>query len=164
MDEKPRRKRDLLKRLNDNYRVVFIDDESLEEVVSFRLTMRKLYIIISTLFVLVAMATVAIVVLTPVKYYIPGYAGGKTRLEVVKLKQNVDSLSDLVAAQEKYQENLRNVITGNMKTPLDTTMLDLKKTRQEEINSLLPASGELMKQAARSVKKDKEKSGKQPDK
>ncbi len=159
MDEKPRRKRDLLKKLNDNYRVVFIDDESLEEVVSFKLTMRKLYIIISTLFVIVAIATVAIVVLTPVKYYIPGYAGGKTRLEVVKLKQNVDSLSDLVAAQEKYQENLRNVISGNMKTPLDTTMLDLKKTRQEEINSLLPASGELMKQAARSVKKDKEKSG-----
>lgn len=159
MDEKPRRKRDLLKKLNDNYRVVFIDDESLEEVVSFKLTMRKLYIIISTLFVIVAIATVAIVVLTPVKYYIPGYAGGKTRLEVVKLKQNVDSLSDLVAAQEKYQQNLRNVISGNMKIPLDTTMLDLKKTRQEEINSLLPASGELMKQAARSVKKDKEKSG-----
>jgi DMSO/TMAO reductase YedYZ molybdopterin-dependent catalytic subunit len=139
--------------------VVFIDDESLEEVLSFRLTMRKLYIIISTMFVLVAVATVSIVVLTPVKYYIPGYAGGKTRLEVVKLKQNVDSLSDLVAAQEKYQENLRNVISGNMKTPLDTTMLDLKKTRQEEINSLLPASGELMKQAARGVKKDKEKAG-----
>lgn len=156
MDEKPTRKRDLLKRLNDHYRVVFIDDESLEEVLSFRLTMRKLYIIVSTLFVLVAVATVSIVVLTPVKYYIPGYAGGKTRLEVVKLKQNVDSLSDLVAAQEKYQENLRNVITGNMKTQLDTTMLDLKKTRQEEINSLLPASGELMKQAARSVKKDKD--------
>ncbi|MBW7914140.1 MAG: hypothetical protein H3C54_10720 [Taibaiella sp.] len=156
MDDKPTRKRDLLKRLNDNYRVVFIDDESLEEVLSFRLTMRKLYIIISTLFVLVAVATVSIVVLTPVKYYIPGYAGGKTRLEVVKLKQNVDSLSDLVAAQEKYQENLRAVITGNMKTPLDTTMLDLKKTRQEEINSLLPASGEMMKQAARSVKKDKD--------
>jgi hypothetical protein len=159
MDDKPTRKRDLLKRLNDNYRVVFIDDESLEEVLSFRLTMRKLYIIISTMFVLVAVATVSIVVLTPVKYYIPGYAGGKTRLEVVKLKQNVDSLSDLVAAQEKYQENLRNVISGNMKTPLDTTMLDLKKTRQEEINSLLPASGELMKQAARGVKKDKEKAG-----
>ncbi len=153
MEEKPKRKRDLLKRLNDNYRVVFIDDESLEEVASFKLTMRKLYILLSTMFVLVAVVTVAIMVLTPVKYYIPGYAGGKTRLEVVKLKQNVDSLSDLVAAQEKYQENLRHVIAGNMKPP-DTTMLDLKKTHREEMNSLLPASGELMKQAARSVKKD----------
>lgn len=155
MEEKPRRKRDLLKRLNDNYRVVFIDDESLEEVISFRLTMRKLYIFISTLFVLVAVVTVAIMVLTPVKYYIPGYAGGKTRLEVVKLKQNVDSLSDLVAAQEKYQENLRAVIAGNM-PPRDTTLLDLKKTHQEELKSLLPASGEIMKQAASSVKKEKE--------
>lgn len=154
MEGKTKKSRDFLKRLNNTYRLVFIDDESLEEVASYTLTMRKLYIFICSLFVLVAIVTLSLVVLTPLKYYIPGYAGGKTRKEMVRLKQNVDSLSDLVAAQEKYQENLRQVITGDMKTPLDTTLLDLKKTRQEEINSLLPASQELMKQAAKSVKTD----------
>ena len=157
MDDVTQKSRDFLKRLNNTYRLVFIDDESLEEVASYTLTMRKLYILVCSLFVLVAIVTVSIVVLTPVKYYIPGYAGGKTRKEMVRLKQNVDSLSDLVAAQEKYQENLRNVITGNMKTPLDTTMLDLKKSRQEEMNSLLPTSQVLMNQAAKSVKKDNDK-------
>ncbi|MCB9046010.1 MAG: hypothetical protein H6550_07710 [Chitinophagales bacterium] len=156
MEESTRKSKNFLRRLNDNYRVVFIDDESLEEVASYRLTMRKLYILICTLFVLVAIVTLSLVMFTPVKYYIPGYAGGKNRLEIVRLKQNVDSLSDLVAAQELYQENIRNIITGNMKTPLDTSLLDLKKTRQEEINSLLPASQEIMKQAAKSVKKEKE--------
>jgi hypothetical protein len=161
MDDVTQKSRDFLKRLNNTYRLVFIDDESLEEVASYTLTMRKLYILVCSLFVLVAIVTVSIVVLTPVKYYIPGYAGGKTRKEMVRLKQNVDSLSDLVAAQEKYQENLRNVITGNMKTPLDTTMLDLKKSRQEEMNSLLPTSQVLMNQAAKSVKKDNDKLKKQ---
>lgn len=154
MDSTTQKSRDFLKRLNNNYRLVFIDDESLEEVASYKLTMRKLYIFICSLFVMVAIITLSLVMFTPLKYYIPGYAGGKTRSEMVRLKQNVDSLSDLVAAQEKYQENIRQVITGNMKTPLDTTLLDLKKTRQEEINSLLPESKELMNQAAKSVKKD----------
>lgn len=147
--------KDFFKRLNNNYRVVFIDDESLEEVASYKLTMRKLYMLLCSLFVLVAIITVLIVTFTPVRYYIPGYSGGKNRVEMVRMKQNIDSLSDVVYAQEQYLENIRNVITGNMKKPLDTTMLDLKKTRREELNSLLPQSEILMKQAAKSVEKDK---------
>ena len=46
------------------------------------------------------------------------------------------------------------IVTGEMKTQRDTTMLDLKKTHREEMNSLLPESQVLMNQAARSVKKD----------
>lgn len=157
MEENNPKNRDFLKRLNNNYRVVFIDDESLEEVASYKLTMRKLYILVCSLFVLVAVITLSIVVFTPARYYIPGYSGGKNRREMMRMKQNIDSLSDLVAAHEQYQINLRNVISGNMKQPLDTTMLDLKKTRREELNSLLPESDELMKQAARGVKKDNEK-------
>lgn len=161
MADKIKQSKDLLKKLNNTYRLVFIDDESLEEVVSYTLTMRKVYILICSLLVLVAIVTLSLVVLTPLKYYIPGYAGGKTRKEMVRLKQNVDSLSDLVAAQEKYQENLRQVITGDMKTPLDTNMLDLKKNRQEQMNSLLPTSQVLMNQAAKSVKSDNDKQKKQ---
>lgn len=156
MEESTPKNKDFLKRLNNRYRLVFIDDESLEEVASYKLTMRKVYILVCSLFVLVAIITLSMVMFTPIKYYIPGYAGGKNRVEMIRLKQNVDSLSDLVAAQEKYQDNIRNIITGNIKTQLDTTLLDLKKTRQEEINSLLPASQEIMKQAAKSVKKDKD--------
>lgn len=157
MEETAPKKNDFLKRLNNNYRVVFIDDESLEEVASYKLTMRKLYILLSTLFVIIAIITLSIVIFTPVRYYIPGYSGGKNRQEMVSLKRNIDSLSDLVSAQEDYQQNLRNVITGDLNHSLDTTLLDLKKTKREEMNSLLPASKEIMKQAANSVKKEKDK-------
>lgn len=160
MQEGTEKNKDFFKRLNTNYRLVFIDDESLEEVASYKLTMRKLYILLCTLFVVVAIITLSLVMFTPVKYYIPGYAGGRTRMEMIQLKHSVDSLSDLVAAQETYQENLRNVITGNMPKQRDTTLLDLKKTRREEMNSLLPESKVLMKQAASNVKKDNDKESK----
>lgn len=160
MEDTTEKKQSFFKRLNNNYRLVFIDDESLEEVASYKLTMRKVYILLCSLFVLVAIITISLVTLTPLKYYIPGYAGGHTRNEVIRLKHSVDSLSDLVAAQSLYEENLRTVITGDVPVKRDTSMLDLKKTRQEEINSLLPQSNELMKQASKKVKADNDKQNK----
>src|SRR5690606_7616533 len=100
------------RKLNTHYRIVFIDDESLEEVSSFRLTMGKLYILLSTIFVIVSLIIVTIVLATPLKYYIPGYGSDKTRLKMIRLKQDVDSLSDLVTAQARYEENIRNIVTG----------------------------------------------------
>ena len=137
----------LLKRLSIQYRVVFINDDSLEEVASYKLTMRKLYILFSSLFVMVALITFLLIMYTPLKYYIPGYAGGSTRSQIVRMKQRVDSLSDLVAAQEKYQQNMRNVITGDKALILDTSDLDMNQYKQQEMKSLLPKTEEIKKDA-----------------
>ncbi len=157
MEETTEKKQSFLRRANANYRVVFIDDESLEEVASYRVSTRKIYILICSVFVLIAIFTFLLMTFTPLKYYIPGYAGGRTRAEMIHMKKQVDSLTDMVAAQERYEANIRNIITGNIETKIDTTMLDLKRTHKEEMNSLLPESKDLIEQAAKSVKKEKEK-------
>lgn len=157
MSQQEESRKNFFERLSTTYRVVFIDDESLEETASYRMSLRRLYALISMVFVLIITVTMLLLIFTPVKYYIPGYSGQYTRTEMLQMKQRVDSLSDLVAAQEKYEENIRNVLTGNVKTELDTTMLDLKRTHKEDMNSLLPESDELMKQAAKSVKKENNK-------
>ena len=74
----------LFKRLNAPYRVVFIDDESLEEVATFNLTKSRMYMLFSTLFVLTVFITVVILLITPLKYYIPGYGHNKTHLQEVR--------------------------------------------------------------------------------
>src|SRR5690606_1154435 len=116
----------------------------------------KLYILLSSMFVLVAVLTVCILLLTPLKYYIPGYGSGKMRSDVIRLKQNVDSLSDLLSAQQHYQENLRNVITGNVDELRDTTRLDLKKTTEDEMKTMLPLKI-IKKEAIEEVKKENRK-------
>ncbi len=150
---RPAKRRHIFKRLNTHYRLVFIDDTSLQEVASFRLTMRKLYILFSSIFVFVIVVTVGILLLTPLKYYIPGYAGGSNRREVIQLKRTVDSLTDLTAAQEEFQNNLKNVIAGDVKVKRDTTMLDMKRVNQEAMKNLVPMNEEIKKGALQPVKK-----------
>lgn len=150
---KPTKRRHIFKRLNTHYRLVFIDDVSLQEVASFRLTMRKLYILFSSIFVFVIVVTVAILLLTPLKYYIPGYAGGSDRREIIQLKRTVDSLADLTAAQEAFQNNVRDVITGDVKVKRDTTMLDMKRVNQDAMNNLVPMNDEIKKGALQPAKK-----------
>jgi hypothetical protein len=152
-------RKDLFRRLNAPYRVVFIDDESLEEVASYRLTMRQLYIVLSTGLVVSLLVIVTLLLITPLKYYIPGYGNDKARLQVIKLKQNVDSLSDLVAAQHAYEENIRKVITGEVSTKRDTTMLDVKQVRKEAMNSLLPMP-EIKKDVIQTIKQENRKAKK----
>ncbi len=129
----------LFKRLNAPYRVVFIDDESLEEVATFNLTKSRMYMLFSTLFVLTVTITVFILLFTPLKYYIPGYGNNKTHRAVVQLKQHVDSLADLVQAQHNYVTNIKHVIVGEYEGIKDTTLLDMDKVKKDAMNSLLPS-------------------------
>lgn len=141
------KRRHILRRVNTHYRLVFVDEQSLQEVASFRLTMRKLYILFSSVFVLVIMITVGILLLTPLKYYIPGYGNNSSRREIIQLKRTVDSLSDLTQAQEKYELNLRDLITGDVKIKKDTAMLDLNKVKQDAMNNMVPMNDEIKKGA-----------------
>lgn len=93
------------------------------------------------------MITVGILLLTPLKYYIPGYGNNSSRREIIQLKRTVDSLSDLTQAQEKYEMNLRDVITGDVKVKKDTSMLDLNKVRQDAMNNMVPMNDEIKKGA-----------------
>lgn len=128
----------VLSKVRKQYRIVFINDESLEEVASFRLTVQKLYVLFSTLFVVIVALTICVLLLTPLKYYIPGYGSNKTHVQVIKLKQRVDSLSDLVAAQQLYEANIRKVINGTYNGKPDTTMLNVKEAEKERMKSIFP--------------------------
>jgi len=138
MSSTKKKKTGIFSRVRTQYRVVFINDESLEEVASYRLTIQKLYVAFSTLFVVIVGLTICLLLLTPLKYYIPGYGSNKTHLQMVKLKQNVDSLTDLVTAQQLYESNMRNVINGNNSNKRDTTMLNIKEAEKEQMKSIVP--------------------------
>lgn len=151
------KRRDLLRRLHNHYRVVFIDDETMEEAASFRLTMGRLYVYLSSIFVGVVLITVCILLLSPLKYYIPGYGSSATHNTLVKMKQEVDSLSDLVAAQQKYEDNLRNVISGNFKGIKDTALLDKKLMLDAQVNATVPQVSAIKPQAIKEVQQENKK-------
>lgn len=138
MSRRKRKQGGIYNKLQTQYRIVFINDESLEEVATFRLTIRKLYVLFSTLFVVIVGLTICVLLLTPLKYYIPGYGSNKTHMQVIRLKENVDSLSDLVSAQQSYEANIRKVINGSYNGLSDTTKLSDKVITKEANKVIFP--------------------------
>lgn len=120
-----------LKRLRNRYRLVVMNDDTYEEVVTFKLSRFSVYMMLSSIFVLLVGLTVALIVFTPVKYYIPGYGSAKVDREYRQLKYVTDSLDKQLSFQSQYINSLRKVFSGNTEIKLDTTLIELPK---EEVN------------------------------
>src|SRR5215203_3760039 len=95
-----------LKRLRNRYRLVVMNDDTYEEVVTFKLSRLSVYIMLSTVFVLLVGLTVALIVFTPLKYYIPGYDDLKIGREYRQLKYRTDSLEQQITYQARYIEGI----------------------------------------------------------
>jgi hypothetical protein len=116
-----------LKRLRNRYRLVVMNDDTYEEVVTFKLSKLSVYIALSTIFVVLVGLTVALIVFTPLKYYIPGYDDLRVGREYRQMKYRVDSLEKEVSYQARYIDNIKKVLNGDAATSLDTTELKVPK-------------------------------------
>jgi hypothetical protein len=115
------------KRLRNRYRLVVMNDDTYEEVVTFKLSRFSVYVGLSTIFVLLVGLTVALIVFTPLKYYIPGYDDLKLGREYKQMKYRVDSLEKEVAQQFQYIDGLKKTLKGEATLIRDTTMIDIPK-------------------------------------
>src|SRR5258706_13853904 len=113
-----------LKRLRNRYRLVIMNDDTYEEVVTFKLSRLSVYVLLSTIFVVLTGLTVALIVFTPLKLYIPGYGDVNNTRELRELKIRTDSLEQAVRYKDQYLQNLKGVLGGNAPPKLDTTPLN----------------------------------------
>jgi hypothetical protein len=120
-----------LKRLRNRYRLVVMNDDTYEEVVTFKLSRFSVYVMLSSIFVLLVGLTVALIVFTPVKYYIPGYGSAKLDRQYRQLKYVTDSLDRQLSYQTQYINSLKKVFAGEAEMKLDTTGIQVPK---EEVN------------------------------
>ncbi len=114
------------KRLRNRYRLVVMNDDTYEELTSFRLTRGTVYIGLSTVFVLLVGLTTALIVFTPLKYYIPG--AGEDYRSVRQLRQlqyRVDSIERQDAYKAQYILGLKKVLSGSTSVQTDTTPLQI---------------------------------------
>ncbi len=117
-----------LKRLRNHYRLVVMNEDTYEEVVKFKLSRLSVYIIVSSVFVILTILTVALIVFTPIKYYIPGvgYGDAKQVREYKQLKIRTDSVEATLKFQQQYLNDLQKVLEGKV-PKLDTNKLALPK-------------------------------------
>jgi len=116
-------------RLRNRYRLVVMNDDTYEEVMTFKLSRLSVYIMLSTIFVLLVGLTVALIVFTPLKYYIPGASTDyKSAMELRQLKYQVDEANKQIRLLQQFDAGLRNgPLKGNNTVTLDTTILKVPK-------------------------------------
>lgn len=122
-------KKQAIKRRQNHYRLVIMNEDSFEEVIAFKLSRLRVYMFISTILVLLMVFCIALISFSPLKYYIPGYGERKSKTELQAIKIRADSLEQALNFKQKYLDDLKKVLSGNDLVQKDT--MPLKITPKE---------------------------------
>ena len=114
-----------LRRLRNRYRLVVMNEDTYEELVTFKLSRVSVYVALCTLFVVLVGLTVALIAFTPLKLYIPGFGDAKQAREFQGLKVKADSIERTLIYKQQYIDNIQKVLRGEI-IKQDTTLLKLK--------------------------------------
>jgi len=114
-----------LRRLRNRYRLVIMNEDTYEELVTFKLSRLSVYVALCTLFVVLVGLTVALIAFTPLKLYIPGFGNAREAKEYQQLKVKADSIEKTLIYKQKFIDNIEKVLKGDVAKP-DTTLLKIK--------------------------------------
>ncbi len=120
-----------IKHKRNRYRLVIMNDDTYEEVTTFRLSRLSVYVVLSSVFVIMVAFIGALLVFTPLKYYIPGYGTRQSRSELQLLKIRTDSLENAVKQKEKYLMDVKSVLAGE-ETLRDTTAIQVEEHEETQ--------------------------------
>ncbi|RMG76822.1 MAG: M23 family metallopeptidase [Bacteroidetes bacterium] len=120
-------KQKLSKRLRNKFKLVILNEDTLEQKFSMVLSPLNVITWISIVVVSVVALTIAAIVFTPIKEYIPGYADVTTKKMATYAAMKADSLEEILRVKEQYLTALRQIINGD-------TLLDAIREEETEPN------------------------------
>lgn len=106
------------KKVKSKYKLSFFNENTLEEVWTFRLS--RLTAFLGGLFIVAVIFSAAafFIVVTPVKNLLPGYLKTKDRIQLVDNALTIDSLQRVAEMRDRYINRLRIILSGEI--PLDS--------------------------------------------
>ena len=105
-------------RIRFKYKLSFINEGTLEEVWSFRLSQLSAFVTLALFACFLIAVTALIIITTPIRNYLPGYLDVEVRKEIVENALRADSLERMVAIHELYLSNVAGILSGTL--PLDS--------------------------------------------
>jgi lipoprotein NlpD len=93
---------------------MFFNESTLEEVWSVRLSQLSVFTYACLFaFVLITLTSV-IIILTPIRNYLPGYLDIEVRKDILQNALRADSLEEQLTSQSNYLRNLSDILSGNI--------------------------------------------------
>jgi len=111
-----KKKNTLRKKLTYKYRLVILNDDTLEEKLSFKLNRLNVYVLSGLFAITMVILTSLLIAYTPLKEYIPGYTSTKYKKKVLKLEEEIQQYDKKLKANNLYLANIQNILNGNIDT------------------------------------------------
>ena len=103
-------------RLTDPFRVTVQREETFEETGVYSVNLANLLALAIGLVALLGVFFFAVVALTPLRTYVPGYGTANEREEVAALNRRLREIEDELAATNAYTANIQRVLVGDTRT------------------------------------------------
>ncbi len=105
-------KRKWTERIKDVYMLTIRNNESLEVVSEFNLTLMSLYILLSTIFVVLAILVGSLFIFTPILKYLPGGDHMASKSEIRSLEKQIIQLETELQANAVFTDAMKRRILG----------------------------------------------------
>ncbi len=102
------------KRIRFKYKLSFINESTLEEVWGFHLSQLSVFLSLGIFAFALVTITAMIIILTPIRNYLPGYLDVEVRKEIMDNALRADSLERMVQIQELYLRNVSQIFMGEV--------------------------------------------------
>jgi murein DD-endopeptidase MepM/ murein hydrolase activator NlpD len=114
---------DIKGHLSNHIRLVFRNDDTLQEIGSYRLNFLGLYTLISMIAVILFTLFWLLTAYTPLKKFMPGYNDVYKHPEFIELYNRINDLEKSFEAQELYTESVRKLLMAEHDDTTDTNIL-----------------------------------------
>lgn len=134
----PKKKSTFWKKMRFKYKLSFLNENTLEEVFSFRVSRLSAFWVAAIFALILILLTSVVIITTPIRNYLPGYLPAEVRQEIINNALKADSLEQLLTAQTVYLNNIGGILRGDLKIdsvrPVDSlkngNMPDLDKSKE----------------------------------
>jgi murein DD-endopeptidase MepM/ murein hydrolase activator NlpD len=142
MAEESKKKKPLLQRLKNKYRLIIYNDDTFEEIWFMRLSRLNVLAVFGTGAIVLIILVSVLIAYTPIREFIPGYPEGDMRRTMVQNYAKLDSLEKELQLRGQYIDNISTIMAGGVPEDQtfnkDTTVNDQQvKFEKSESDSIL---------------------------
>ena len=113
---KKERRKEIKRKLLHKYRLVILNENTFEEKISFKLSRLNVFVTGTIATIGLIALTTLLIAFTPLREYIPGYSSTALKRQASELTYKTDSLVNALDYTNRYLENVRKVLSGDIAT------------------------------------------------
>lgn len=105
--------RKIIAKLRNKYRLVLINDSSFADVFSIRLTPLNVFMLFSSVFIMITVIIFLLIAYTPVRQIVPGYGKASDNAAWLELNQKVEDMKREFENRSMKEDALNKILSEN---------------------------------------------------